>query len=76
MKSHLLVTNPAAWAICPTRFLLAFAQGEEAGGGVGLAVGRGQELALLLEVRRRRVLHDVRSENLRRRKRERENRTG
>ncbi len=27
MKSHLLVTNPAAWAIYPTRFLLAFAQG-------------------------------------------------
>jgi MFS family permease len=27
VKSHLLVTNPAAWAIYPTRFLLAFAQG-------------------------------------------------
>ena len=27
MKAHLFATNPAAWAICPTRFLLAFAQG-------------------------------------------------
>jgi FSR family fosmidomycin resistance protein-like MFS transporter len=27
VKAHLFATNPAAWAICPTRFLLAFAQG-------------------------------------------------
>jgi predicted MFS family arabinose efflux permease len=27
VKSHRFATNPAAWAICPTRFLLAFAQG-------------------------------------------------
>jgi MFS family permease len=26
-RPHLFATNPAAWAICPTRFLLAFAQG-------------------------------------------------